>query len=195
MDISKVIGFTSFLNKFNEVERTILLKWQDRWENDSEHSFQLTMLCWYMNDSLQLWLDTSKILKYALIHDLVEIYAWDTYFYTSNQKELDNKEKREHDAAIQIAKEFPEFSEMNKLIQEYELKADDESRFVYAVDKIIPVLNIYLDEWRTWKKLWVNLDVLLRLKTEKISKCRFASEFWQEFIKKLTKNQEKLFDI
>jgi len=43
-----------------------------------------------------------KVIKYALVHDLVEVYAGDTYVYTKNQDELDSKEDREKEAADRL---------------------------------------------------------------------------------------------
>lgn len=72
--IAKLVTLTS---DFAAVERVIRYR-KDHFENDAEHSFQLAMLCWSANHQYALSLLDEKIIKYALIHDLVEVYAGDT---------------------------------------------------------------------------------------------------------------------
>ena len=177
------------------VKRTIYATWEDRMENDAEHSFQLAMSAWYLIDSMKLNLDISKILKYSLAHDLVETYAWDVFFYTSNTKELEEKEEKEQEAAKMISENYPEFVDLHKFIEEYEKREDEESKFVYALDKLLPVINTYLDEWRTWKEYDISLDILVDLKDMKISECKKVHFVWQDFVKIIKNKQEKLFDI
>lgn len=195
MAFDNMLRFIEFLGNFNLVERTIMLKWQNKWESDSEHTFQLAVFCWYLNEVWNIWLDTNMILKYALVHDLVEVYAWDTYFYMKNSSEAEYKEQREKQAKEKIKNNFSEFVSLNKFIENYEKKVDEESKFVYAVDKILPVMNIYIDNWRAWKQFWVSLEMLLDMKTSKITKSKHAYPFWSDFIKKLKENKWKLFNV
>jgi len=53
------------------VERNYYLVGSEQPENDIEHSFSVSLLCWYINASNSTALDIAKILKYALPHDLV----------------------------------------------------------------------------------------------------------------------------
>ncbi len=192
-NINNVIEFTRFLNQFRAVKRTIYVPWEDRMENDAEHSFQLAMLAWYFIEVFDLELDLILVIKYALIHDLVETYAGDVYFYTSSLKELEEKDKREKQAAKQIQENFSEFEEMNNLIQSYEQKENEESKFIYSLDKLLPVINIYLDEWRTFREFNVSLDVLFELKDMKISESQKVHEVWKELVELMKKRQDKLF--
>ena len=60
----------------------------------------------------------------------------------------------------------------NELIEQYEAREDKESRFVYALDKIQPMLNIYTDGGRTWKEKGVTIDMLVEYKKEKVKQDR-----------------------
>ena len=51
----------------------------------------------------------------------------------------------------------------------YMQKSDQESRFVYALDKIEPILHIYLDQGRTWKEKNITLDMLYQAKKDKVA--------------------------
>ncbi|MEI6887489.1 MAG: HD domain-containing protein, partial [bacterium] len=155
--LTKLLSFTKFTHSFQKIERRIFATGLNRNENDLEHSGQLALVAWYFIDSSKLKLNTEKVIKYALAHDLVETYAGDTYFYSKDKKIQESKVQREKNALVRIKKEFPDFKEIEKIITKYEEKSDPESRFVYALDKIIPVLNIYLDEGRSWKRDNVSL--------------------------------------
>jgi len=66
-----------------------------RKENVVEHSYSLAMLCWQIYSALGLKLSLAKILKYALVHDLVERgQREDTNTYAKAHERV-NKDKRE----------------------------------------------------------------------------------------------------
>ena len=65
--------------------------------------------------------------------------------WSSTEKQKGLKVEREAEAERQLAEEFVEFQELTNCLEKYHLRADDESRFVYALDKIQPVVDIYLD--------------------------------------------------
>ena len=96
ISLKKVIDFVELLNRYRRVKRIVMVNKENRWENDIEHSYQLAMLAWYLLDSLKIKFNTDLVLKYALIHDIVEVYAGDTYCYTKNHivKSANMKEKK-----------------------------------------------------------------------------------------------------
>lgn len=167
-------------------------------ENDMEHSYQLVMLAWYLIDSYHLSFDMNRIMRYCLVHDLVEVYAGDTYIYSQDMEHLSSKVHREEQAMKQIKERFHEFPEMLSYIEQYEQKNDPEALFVYSLDKIIPVLNCYMDDGRIWKDvslthIAVTLDKIRENKDEKIRKSPELYEFWLQFVEVLKANQKDLF--
>ena len=167
-------------------------------ENDMEHSYQLVMLAWYMIDAYHLSFDMNRIMRYCLVHDLVEVYAGDTYIYSQDVEHLNSKVHREEQALKQIQEQFQEFPEMISYIEQYEQKNDREALFVYALDKIVPVLNCYMDGGRIWKDvslthITVTLEKLREHKDEKIQKSPELYAFWLEFIEILEANKKDLF--
>lgn len=115
--LEKLLGFAKMLNVLQAVERVIRVKDQDRWENDMEHSYHLAMLAWYIIDSQKLSLDREKVFCYALAHDLVEVYAGDTYLYSEDKELLASKPERERLAAERLMVEFPEVPEIHRAIR------------------------------------------------------------------------------
>lgn len=191
--LQKLLGFARMLNELQAVERVIRVKNADRWENDMEHSYHLAMLAWYIIDSQQLALDREKVLRYALAHDLVEVYAGDTYLFSEDQAFLDSKLERERLAAERLTKEFPEVPEMHDAIFRYVRKDDPESRFVYALDKIEPIIKLYLDGGRTWKEMHVTLDMAYESKKDKVALSPEIKAYFDEMMVLLRKEERTLF--
>ena len=117
------------------INRQHLIPGTDRRENDVEHSLTVAMLCWYIHDKNNVDLDIAKILKYALTHDFVERYAGDVPSFAP-QAERDAKVIREKESLDRLSEEFSDFGDMVTTMQKYEIKEDEESLFVWSVDKI-----------------------------------------------------------
>lgn len=188
MNIHSILNFTKFLNKFRAIKRIVFTVGDGESENDSEHSYQLAMLAWYIISAEDLKLDKDLVIKYALVHDLVEVYAGDTYFCRSDKEEKDKKD-REHKSLSRIKQEFPEIDDMYTFIQDYEKRLNRESRFVYALDKLLPVMNIYLDNGRDWRRHKVTLGNLIRFKTSKITLSPEVEPYFNELITILEENR------
>jgi len=167
-NVHRLLELQQLLVSFSQVERITHRKHAGQFvpENDTEHSYNLAMTSWY----LASWfpeLNRDLLIRYALVHDLVEIHAGDTYIYGS-QAELASKTKREADALEKLETEWSDFQDMNSTIHEYEQKADAESRFVYALDKIMPIMLIYIHDGYTWRKEGITVDMLHKAKIDKI---------------------------
>jgi len=192
--LNKIINFTKLLNKFRSVERAVLVNEKERNENDVEHSYYMAMLAWYIINVNKLDLDINLVIKYALIHDFVEVYAGDTYIYSSDRAHMESKEKREKEAAEKLQKDFSEFEDMHTLIEKYEKREDKESRFIYALDKIQPMVNIYTDNGRSWKVNKIRLQTIIDHKKDKVSVSGEVEEYFKELIDLLKKEEKDLFN-
>lgn len=62
---------------FSNIERDIYYPNRKKPENDTEHSSQLVLIAWYIIEIDKIKLDTAKIFKLCMAHDLVELYAGD----------------------------------------------------------------------------------------------------------------------
>jgi len=192
-NLGGILNIVRLLNQFRLVERSVRVNNAERFENDVEHSYNLAFLAWYIIADNKLDLDRDLVLKYSLIHDLVEVYAGDTYLFTTNEEERSTKVQRETDAALRLKQEIPEFAELHELIKRYEEREDKESRFVYALDKIQPMLNIYTDNGRTWKEKGVTVDMLIEYKKEKVAISPEIEMYFNELIELLRDEEERLF--
>ena len=162
-------------------------------ENDVEHSYQVGFLAWQLNDMLSLWLDIWRILQYSLSHDLVEVYAWDTDAMWTAWDPL-TKIQREQDALEQLKHEYGTFWSFVETLEKYEHRDDEEARFVYALDKLIPMLNIYEDNGRDWKRKNKSLEDIRAYKDKKIAEHPVVEKLYNELIERLEVNYETYFD-
>lgn len=193
MKLENVLEFAQMLNAFRQVERVIYANGTDRLENDSEHSYHLAMLAWYIADSGKLDLDKNLIIKYALVHDLVEVYAGDTYIYSEDREHTESKIDREHQALIRLKKEFPLSEDMFSAIDRYEKREDRESRFVYALDKVQPIIQTYLDSGRIWKEKRITWEMLFEYKTDKVALSPEIKPYFDELMALLREKEATLF--
>ncbi|MDR3168738.1 MAG: HD domain-containing protein [Candidatus Peribacteria bacterium] len=97
--------FVTMTQQLAKVERSQHYQGTERFENDVEHSYQLTMLAWLIIDYLKLPLNKDLVIKLALAHDIIEVYAGDTLPF-NNPNAIAEKEKKEADALSRLASEF-----------------------------------------------------------------------------------------
>jgi putative hydrolase of HD superfamily len=192
-NLKDLFQFLKFIDDFNKIERDIPQSSGFNKENDSEHSYQLAMVSWYLATTESNKLDTEKILKYSLVHDLPEIYAGDTPLYTSDNESLNNKKEREINAIEKIKKEFLHFPDLHKWIEKYEKQEDEESQLVYAVDKLLPVFSIFMDNGHAWKTHKLDLDVLIKKNKERVSASSIAKKYFDLIILAI-QNDKKLLE-
>jgi|TARA_Y100000310_G_scaffold342833_1_gene447771 putative hydrolase of HD superfamily len=191
--LEKFINFIKLTTDFSKVERQVLYPERKQLENDAEHSFQLAIAAWYLIDSRNLDLNKDLILKYALVHDFPEVYAGDTFIY-ADKKILDQKEKREEEARKRLKKELAEFADIHDYIGKYEKREDKESRFVYALDKVIPIINIYLDGGKQWREWGITLDMLIENKDPKVALSPEIKPYFDELVA-ILESQKDLFHV
>jgi putative hydrolase of HD superfamily len=168
-DIHRLIELQKLLADFTQVERAVHRTHLGRNvpENDAEHSYNLAMTAWY----LSAWfpeLNKDSLIRYSLIHDLVEVHAGDTSVYGTKES-LASKDAREAAAFKRLKKEWRDFSDMLESIQMYESRTNAEAKFVYALDKLMPIMLVYLHDGYSWKKANITIDMLHDVKLTKIS--------------------------
>ena len=180
----------SELIKFSDIERHIFLpdtKTPDRKENDTEHSYNLAMAAWYLCQ-FQPHLDCNLVIKLALVHDLVEIHAGDVMAIGRTKDEEAQKKQKEAAALQKLQEEWPDFSEMTALITSYERKDTEEARFVYALDKLMPVLLNLLSAGKTWKHYGMKRRVVYENKEATTDSHEFIYTIWQAIKKEIEAN-------
>ncbi|MEK7648633.1 MAG: HD domain-containing protein [Patescibacteria group bacterium] len=189
MNLQNLFKCVKLTHGLQQVKRSIFTAGEDRRENDSEHQYQLAMTAWYVIVTENLPLNVDKVLKYSLVHDMVEVYAGDAHFYGDRN----GKEERERDAANRLRAEFSEIPEWHQLIDDYEHKVDKECLFIYALDKLLPAINIYFDRGRTWREQRISLDMVVNKKREKIACSEEVMDYFNQLVVLLKAEAPDLF--
>lgn len=107
-------------------------------ENDVEHSFMLGMVATELAYMFQPELDVRLVGEYARVHDLIEVATGDVATFNLTPEELATKEAAEQKALQDLLEKLPPYSA--SLLKQYEKQEDIESRFVRAVDKLMPLI-------------------------------------------------------
>ncbi len=191
-DAMRTAEFMRLLHAFQSVERIMYAPNLERMENDVEHSYLLVMLSWYLAHTLGLALDRRKVLEYALIHDLVEVYAGDTPIFDTDAQV--SKRDREEAAQTRLAKEWPEFTDLHEAIAQYESQSEPEAVFVYEVDKLVPIITNYVQGGHAWKKHNISASWLFENKRDKIHKRKEIRDLLEQFIGEFEAHQKDFFN-
>lgn len=179
--IQRLAELQQLIADFAKVLRVPHLADTGRPENDVEHSFGLALTCWFLAPKIAPELSLEKILQYALAHDTVEVHAGDTFVF-GPQDALDSKSAREDAAIEQIAADWPDFVELSDYARGYKDKRDEEAKFVYAVDKILPVLMVNLGEKdRFWRRHKITLETQIAEKV-KINTSEYVAPYYTKMV-------------
>ena len=187
--LDNVLAFTSFTHAIREVRRSMWVRGLEQYENDSEHSFQLALIALYLIDQNALPLNAYKAMGIALVHDIVEVHAGDTFVYGGDTA---TQSSREADAIRLLRQQWPDQHTMLALIDEYEARKSPEAMFVYALDKLIPILNNILDDGRNWLHEGITLGQLKAAKSKKISSSSEIKYYYDLVLNLLEKKPELL---
>ena len=103
-------------------------------------------------------IDVLRVVRMALMHDLVEIDAGDTFAYDvkGNEGKLD----RERAAADRIFNLLPndQAVDLRDLWEEFEAQESPESKYAAALDRLQPILMNFESEGAAWKKHGITAD-------------------------------------
>lgn len=196
-EMSDILEFLEFTNQFRSIRRTIWYKGVDDQERNGEHAFQLALVAWFVAVRCELALQLPLVIEYALVHDLVETYAGDTPAFRhpgqTAQPTHADKEQREREAFRRIARKWgPLFPSLVHRIARYRLQNDEESRFIYALDKLLAQLNIYADGGRTSQILQTTRDDIIAYKRPRVAKHPVVADLFEELLQ-LYARQPELF--
>ncbi len=190
--VAEIVKYVRHTNEFGSVMRTI---WRagspdgkDGRERNDSHVCQLMDVAWFIQQRHLPHLDMLKVWKYCMVHDKPEVYAGDTPAFADkhgvhNGPDRASKKERERIATMRLKKEweatFPDF--LNYL-HAYEALEDEESQFVYALDKFLSDLNIWEDNGRTNRVLGVTFEAAVEYKRPRIASHQFILELYDMYI-------------
>jgi putative hydrolase of HD superfamily len=160
--LARQLAFLAEIDKLKGVLRRTLLCDQSRQENSAEHSWHLAMAAVVLSEYADDSADLGRVIRMALVHDLVEIDAGDTFAYDSTAN-LDRAE-REQRAADRIFGLLPpeQSAELRSLWEEFEAAETADARFAVALDRLQPLLNNHHSNGGSWRAHNITRDQVLK---------------------------------
>ena len=180
--LEKQIDFILEADKEKSIIRQTHLSGNGRRENDAEHAWHMAIMVCLLKEYANEEIDVAKAMLMALIHDIVEIDAGDTYAYDLKGRET--KKMREEQAAERIFSLLPEDQgeELKNLFQEYEASETPEARFVRAIDNFQPLLLNNSNDGRDWREHEIGKQQVME---RHITNTRLGSNIIWECAKKI----------
>ncbi len=96
--------------------------------------------------------DVEHAIKMLVVHDLVEVYAGDTFAY--DDKGNASKEEREKEAADKLFSQIPpeQGTEIRSLWEEFDSARTTDAKYAACLDRLQPFLHNTLTEGHTWRE-------------------------------------------
>ncbi len=153
IDIEDVTHFLLELDALKRVNRRSYVTNTTRKENSAEHSWHLAMACWSIAELFELDVNHEKLLKMALVHDLGEIDAGDTFLYANARSDA-HIEERAGIARLQC--EWGNgISELSAIWEAQETGSSKEAQLLRVIDRLLPFLLNLNTNGKTWIELGV----------------------------------------
>jgi len=132
--------------------------------------------------------DVQKVIKMAIIHDIVEIYTSDTFIYDEKGKE--SQTERERIASEKIFGLLPEDQKIFyvELWNKFENNSTNESKFARSIDRIMPLLLNMKSNSIGWKENKIGYSQVYEISG------RLAGGFstlWHYINEKLEENKDR----
>ncbi|HHU51159.1 MAG TPA: HD domain-containing protein [Firmicutes bacterium] len=186
--LGKQLRFIAEIDQAKSIYRQTLLLNGSRQENDAEHSWHLAVmaaLLYEYTDDPDL--DVEKTIKMALLHDIVEIDAGDTFCYDPERGT--DKAEREAKAAERIYNLLPmdQARQFRGLWQEFEERRTAEARFAAALDRLQPIIHNYRTNGHSWRKHNIRKEQVM----ERIAPIADSSRVLWEYAKHLVEEAVK----
>jgi len=170
--LSKQIEFLVEIDKLKTVFRNaFLMADPDRKENSAEHSWHTAVMALILEEYAQNEVDSGRLIKMMLIHDVIEVDAGDTNIY-DGQAAVD-KASKEQRGAERVFSLLPcdQRKEMFELWEEYERGVTPEAKFARALDRLIPLIHNYYTGGKRWKEDGITYEMALPVYQEIQENC------------------------
>lgn len=159
---SKQLAFILEIDKEKNILRQTHLSGHGRRENDAEHAWHMAIMIYLLKEYANEEIDIARTMMMALIHDVVEIDAGDTYAYDAEG--LTTQKQREEKAAERIFGLLPEEQkkELRELFEEFEKNETAEAKFAHAMDNFQPLLLNNSNAGGDWRAHGVSKSQVLK---------------------------------
>lgn len=159
-DLAAALDFFLEIDRLKGVERRNWLADGSRRENTAEHSWHLGMAVAIFAPFATEPFDLAVAMTMALLHDIVEIDAGDTFAYDDGAAAAASKREREEAGADRLFGLLPAATgqRFREMWEEYERGDTPEARFVMAVDRLAPVMLNLAEGGSSWREHGITAD-------------------------------------
>ena len=156
MHVEDLLPFLLEADRLKTVHRQALIHNGGRRENSAEHSWHLAIAVLIFQKLAPKNIDINKAVKMALLHDIVEIDAGDTFVYG----DLSSKKAEEAAALERLTGLLPEeiAGDFRHVWIEFETGESAESKYVSAIDRFLPLYSNILNKGYSWKNHGITAD-------------------------------------
>ena len=149
--LDQQLKFSAEIDKMTQVYRRTLLISGERQENDAEHSWHVAVMALLFKEYCIEEPNVERAIKMLVVHDLIEIYAGDTFAY--DVKGNQDKAEREALAADKLYSQLPEEqgAELRALWEEFDAMETVDAKYAACLDRLQPLLHNTLTEGHTWR--------------------------------------------
>ena len=182
--LKKQLDFILEVDKEKTIFRQSHLSGYIRQENDAEHAWHMALMIYLLKEYANEEFDLAKAMMMALIHDIVEIDAGDTYAYDTDA--LRTQKEREGKAAERIFGMLPsdQKEHLKALFEEFEEGKSPEAKIAHVMDNLQPLLLNDCNDGKDWRVHGVKREqVLNRQKSSELG-SKDIWEFTKELIEK-----------
>jgi putative hydrolase of HD superfamily len=150
------LAFALEIDKEKNVLRQTHLSEHGRHENDAEHAWHMTVMAYLLREYADEPIDIARTMIMTATHDLVEIYAGDTYAYDAEGQKTAHE--REVAAADKLFSLLPDdqAAEMRGIWEEFEANETPEAHFARAMDNVQPMMLNDSNDGADWKRRGVS---------------------------------------
>ena len=148
--LDQQLKFTAEIDKMTSILRRTMLIDKSRRENDAEHSWHIAVMALLFEEYVSEPVDIGHVVKMCVVHDLIEIYAGDTFAY--DVKGNLDKAEREEKAADKLFAILPEEqgAYIRALWEEFDGMETADSKYAACLDRLQPFFHNTLTEGHTW---------------------------------------------
>ncbi|MCD6183516.1 MAG: HD domain-containing protein [Thermovirga sp.] len=190
-NICKLLDFLFLVDRAKTVERAGYLHDLSRNETDGEHMWHAALWAMMIHKATKANWDLCRVLCMLLIHDLVEIYAGDTYAYDEEGK--NDQAEREQAAASKLFSMLPDdlHEWISELWMEFTEEKTPEALYANAIDRLQGFAQNCISEGQAWKENKItkertyprtslprNIDSYVAKITEKLYEMADTKNLW-----------------
>ncbi len=154
--LDRQLKFTAEIDQMTAVLRRTMLIDKSRRENDAEHSWHIAVMAMLFEEYAAEPVDIGRVVQMCVVHDLIEIYAGDTFAYDPVGN-LD-KEERERAAADRLFAMLPpeQGGMIRSLWEEFDAMETADAKYAACMDRLQPFYHNTLTDGHTWAENGTN---------------------------------------